>query len=67
MSSCPDRSQPTVIRKNYPKFAVPKMGNFTQKWYGKFWVKKGRLVMDEPALLAQLGGISDCLLDIAVQ
>jgi len=27
----------------YPKLAVPEMGNFTQKWYGKKWVKKSEI------------------------
>jgi hypothetical protein len=29
----------TIPKILYPKIAVPKMGNFTQKWYGKKWVK----------------------------
>jgi len=24
----------------YPNLAVPEMGKFTRKWYGKKWVKK---------------------------
>jgi len=32
----------TLLEKLYPEIAVPKMGNFTQKWYGKKWVKMER-------------------------
>jgi len=31
----------------YPKIAVPKMGNFTQNWYGKKWVKILQICMIE--------------------
>jgi len=30
----------TIPKILYPKIAVPKMGNFTQKWYGEKWVKR---------------------------
>jgi len=28
-----------LVEDFYPKLAVPEMGKFTQKWYGKKWVK----------------------------
>ena len=33
-----------LFEKLYPKLTVPKMGNFTQKWYGKKWVKTAEVV-----------------------
>jgi hypothetical protein len=30
-----------LVEDFYPKLAVPEMGKFTQKWYGKKWVKIG--------------------------
>ena len=31
-----------LFEKFYPKVTVPEMGKFTQKWYGKKWVKRER-------------------------
>ncbi len=30
----------------YPKLAVPRMGKFTHKWYGKKWVKNGFVILN---------------------
>ncbi len=29
----------SFTKNYYPNIAVPEMGNFTQKWYGKIWVQ----------------------------